>query len=36
MIRVILPQHLRTLAHVTGEVTLDTQFRDNALRPRRA
>ncbi len=23
MIRVILPQHLRTLAHVTGEVTLD-------------
>ena len=23
MIRVVLPQHLRTLAHVTGEVTLD-------------
>lgn len=23
MIRVILPQHLRTLAHVAGEVTLD-------------
>ena len=23
MVRIILPQHLRTLAHVTGEVTLD-------------
>jgi len=23
MIRVVLPAHLRTLAHVTGEVTLD-------------
>lgn len=23
MVRVILPQHLRTLAHVNGEVTLD-------------
>jgi len=23
MIRVVLPQHLRTLAHVTGEVKLD-------------
>jgi sulfur-carrier protein len=23
MIRVVLPQHLRTLAHVEGEVTLD-------------
>jgi molybdopterin synthase sulfur carrier subunit len=23
MIRVVLPQHLRTLAHVDGEVTLD-------------
>ncbi|MDE3179870.1 MAG: MoaD/ThiS family protein [Acidobacteriota bacterium] len=23
MIRVVLPTHLRTLAHVTGEVTLD-------------
>jgi len=25
MIRVVLPQHLRTLAHVEGEVTLDVQ-----------
>ena len=25
MIRVILPQHLRTLAHVTGEVHLEVQ-----------
>jgi sulfur-carrier protein len=25
MIRVILPQHLRTLAHVSGEVTLDVE-----------
>ena len=25
MIRVILPQHLRTLAHVDGEVTLDVK-----------
>ena len=23
MIRIVLPQHLRTLAHVTGEVTLE-------------
>lgn len=27
MVRVILPQHLRTLAHVEGEVTLDTVSR---------
>ncbi|HXW13064.1 MAG TPA: MoaD/ThiS family protein [Terriglobia bacterium] len=25
MIRVVLPQHLRTLAHVDGEVTLDVE-----------
>lgn len=25
MIRVVLPQHLRTLAHVTGEVQLEVQ-----------
>ena len=25
MIRVILPQHLRTLAHVSGEVSIDVQ-----------
>ena len=25
MIRVVLPQHLRTLAHVSGEVTLEIQ-----------
>ncbi len=27
MIRVILPQHLRTLAHVDGEVTLEIEGR---------
>jgi sulfur-carrier protein len=27
MIRVILPTHLRTLAHVSGEVTLDVEGR---------
>jgi sulfur-carrier protein len=27
MIRVVLPQHLRTLAHVTGEVRLEVQGR---------
>lgn len=25
MIRVVLPAHLRTIAHVTGEVTLDVE-----------
>jgi molybdopterin synthase sulfur carrier subunit len=25
MIRVVLPQHLRTLAHVSGEVTVEVQ-----------
>jgi len=25
MIRVVLPQHLRTLAHVSGEVTLEVE-----------
>ena len=27
MIRVVLPQHLRTLAHVSGEVTLEVEGR---------
>jgi hypothetical protein len=27
MIRVVLPQHLRTLAHVTGEVHLEVEGR---------
>ena len=27
MIRVVLPQHLRTLAHVTGEVQLEVEGR---------
>ena len=36
MIRVMLPAHLRTLAHVDGEVSVEVGEADAALRARRA
>ncbi|RKN21079.1 hypothetical protein D7147_09785 [Micromonospora musae] len=35
MIRVVLPAHLKTLAHVTGEVRLEVAGQDSPVTPRR-
>ncbi|MEV6367216.1 MoaD/ThiS family protein [Micromonospora sp. WP24] len=35
MIRVVLPAHLKTLAHVTGEVSLEVAGQDSPVTQRR-